>query len=98
MGGKNGEPTKTLFITMFNNVVADYSDVIVMVRNTKIDSAKINRLFTMVLCAIPPLGYTAVTSLVFLCICCPETMRTHAESSNSDLQRGLDRRLLHIQH
>ena len=26
---------------------------------------------------------------------CPETMTTHAESINSDLQRGLDRRLRH---
>ena len=29
---------------------------------------------------------------------CPETITTHAESINSDLQRGLDRRLQHIQH
>ena len=29
---------------------------------------------------------------------CPVTMTTHAESFNSDLQRGLDRRLQHIQH
>ena len=29
---------------------------------------------------------------------CPGTMTTHAESINSDLQRGLDRRLRHIQH
>ena len=26
---------------------------------------------------------------------CPGTMTTHAESINSDLQRGLDRRLQH---
>ena len=26
---------------------------------------------------------------------CPGTMTTHAESINSDLQRGLDRRLRH---
>ena len=29
---------------------------------------------------------------------CPGTMTTHAESINSDLQRGLDRRLQHTQH
>ena len=27
---------------------------------------------------------------------CPGTITTHAESINSDLQRGLDRRLRHI--
>ena len=37
----------------------------------------------------------------FLCFFmhfCPGTITTHAESINSDLQRGLDRRLRHIQH
>ena len=29
---------------------------------------------------------------------CPGTMTTHAESINSDLQRGLDRGLRHTQH
>ena len=29
---------------------------------------------------------------------CPGTMTTHAESINSDLQRGLDRHLRHTQH
>ena len=29
---------------------------------------------------------------------CRGTMTTHAESINSDLQRGLDRRLRHTQH
>ena len=29
---------------------------------------------------------------------CPGTMTTHAESINSDLQRGIDRRLRHTQH
>ena len=29
---------------------------------------------------------------------CPGLMRTHAESINSDLQRGLDRRLRYTQH
>ena len=29
---------------------------------------------------------------------CPGTMTTHAELINSDLQRGLDRRLRHTQH
>ena len=33
--------------------------------------------------------------VIFLCIFCPGTMTTHAESINSDLQRGLDRRLRH---
>ena len=38
--------------------------------------------------------------LGFFCCCfCPGTMTTHAESINSDLQRGLDRRLRHnIEH
>ena len=31
----------------------------------------------------------------FICIFCPGTMTTHAESINSDLQRRLDRRLRH---
>ena len=34
----------------------------------------------------------------FLCIFLSGTMTTHAESINSDLQRGLDRRLRHTQH
>ena len=34
----------------------------------------------------------------FLCIFYPGTMTTHAESINSDLQHGLDRRLRHTQH
>ena len=29
---------------------------------------------------------------------CPMTITTYADSINSDLQRGLDRRLRHIQH
>ena len=33
-----------------------------------------------------------------LCIFCPGTMTTHAESIDSDLQRGLNRRLRHTQH
>ena len=33
-----------------------------------------------------------------VCIFCPGTMTTHAESINSDLLRGLDRRLRHTQH
>ena len=33
----------------------------------------------------------------FLCIFCPGTMATHAKSINSDLQRGLGRRLRHTQ-
>ena len=36
--------------------------------------------------------------LFILCIFCPRTMTTHAESINSDLQRGLYRRLRHAQH
>ena len=31
----------------------------------------------------------------YLCILCPGKMTTHAASINSDLQRGLDRRLRH---
>ena len=46
---ENGEPTKTLLTIMFKSVAADYNDVIAMVPTTKIDSAEINRLFTMVL-------------------------------------------------
>ena len=34
----------------------------------------------------------------FLMHFCPGTMTTHAESINSDLQRGLDRRFRHTQH
>ena len=34
----------------------------------------------------------------YLCIFYPGTMTTHAESINSDLQRGLDRHLRHTQH
>ena len=33
----------------------------------------------------------------FYAFFCPGTMTTHAESINSDLQRGLDRRLRHTQ-
>ena len=61
---ENGEPTKTLLTIMFKSVAADYNDVIAMVPTTKIDSAEINRLFTMFLCVITPLGYTVVASLV----------------------------------
>ena len=34
---------------------------------------------------------------IFFMHFCPGTMTTHAESINSDLQRGLDRRLRHTQ-
>ena len=34
----------------------------------------------------------------FYAFFCPGTMTTHAESINSDLQRGLDRRVRHTQH
>ena len=34
----------------------------------------------------------------FYAFFCPGTITTHAESINSDLHRGLDRRLRHIQH
>ena len=39
----------------------------------------------------------ADTIFYFIIYFCPGTI-THAESINSDLQRGLDRRLRHIQH
>ena len=61
---QNGEPTKTRLTIMFKSVAADYNDVIAMVPTTTIDSAEINRLFTMVICAITTLGYTVVASLV----------------------------------
>ena len=61
---ENGEPTKTLLTIMFKSIAANYNDVIGMVPTTKIDFAEINRLFTVVLCAITPLGYTVVASLV----------------------------------
>ena len=35
---------------------------------------------------------------IFFTHFCPGTMTTHAESINSDIQRGLDRRLRHTQH
>ena len=35
---------------------------------------------------------------VFFTHFCPGTITTHAVSINSDLQRGLDRRLRHTQH
>ena len=63
-GMENGETTKTLLTIMFKSVAVDYNEVIAMVPTTKIDSAEINRPFTMVLCAITPLGYTVVASLV----------------------------------
>ena len=34
----------------------------------------------------------------FMHFFCPGTITTHAESINSDLQRGLDKRLRHTQH
>ena len=46
--------------------------------------------------------YSALSlALNLMCIFmhfCPGTMTTQAESINSDLQRGLDRRLRHTQH
>ena len=39
-----------------------------------------------------------IKSVDFFMHFCPGTMTTHAESINSDLRRGLDRRLRHIQH
>ena len=36
--------------------------------------------------------------LFFLMHFCPGSMTSYAESINSDLQRGLDRRLRHTQH
>ena len=40
----------------------------------------------------------SIEDLLFFMHFCPGTITTHAESINSDLQRGLDRRLRHIQH
>ena len=40
--------------------------------------------------------YIYVYMYIF-CNFCPGTMTTHAESINSDLQHGLDRRLRHTQ-
>ena len=61
-GMEEGEPTKTLL--MFKSVASDYEDVIAMVPLTKINSYKINDLFTMVFEAITPLGYNAAATLV----------------------------------
>ena len=46
------------------------------------------------------LQYTCNTFFLFFSFMhfYPGTMTTHAESINSDLQRGLDRRLRHTQH
>ena len=41
---------------------------------------------------------TTVTFFILFMHFCPGTITTHAESINSDLQRGLDRRIRHIQH
>ena len=43
-------------------------------------------------------GPDMVKVFLFFMHFCPGTITTHAESINSDLQRGLDRRLLHVQH
>ena len=53
-GMEENEPTKTLLTIMFKSVAADYEDVLAMVPLTKIDSGKLNNLFTMVLDAITP--------------------------------------------
>ena len=42
--------------------------------------------------------YVQNHGIVFYAFFCPGTMTTHAESINSDLQRGLDRRLRHTEH
>ena len=43
-------------------------------------------------------GFFILFLVFYLCIFCPGTMTTDAESINSDLQRGLDLRLRHTQH
>ena len=43
-------------------------------------------------------SYFRLFYFIFFMHFCPGTITTHAESINSDLQRGLDRRLRHIQH
>ena len=48
--------------------------------------------------AVLPGILSALHIYIFFMHFCPGTITTHAESINSDLQRGLDRRLRHIQH
>ena len=45
-----------------------------------------------------PYAVPFAPSIDFFMHFCPGTMTTHTESINSDLQRGLDRRLRHTQH
>ena len=63
-GMEEGQPTKTLLTVMYSSVAADYQDVIAMIPSTKVDSAKIKKLFDMVLNSITILGYNVVASLV----------------------------------
>ena len=49
------EPTKTLLTAMYNSVAGDYQDVIALIPTTKIESSKINNLFTMILNSITPI-------------------------------------------
>ena len=63
-GMEENEPTKTLLTVMVKSVAAAYEDVIAMVPLTKIDSGKINNLFSKVLEAITPLGYNVVATLL----------------------------------
>ena len=56
-------------------------------------------------CLGSPIRYVRWHHCFFFVFCfvlfmhfCPGTITTHAESINSDLQRGLDRRLRHIRH
>ena len=63
-GMEENEPTKTLLTVMFKSVAEAYEDVIAMVPLTKIDSGKINNLFSKVLEAITPLGYNVVATLL----------------------------------
>ena len=43
-------------------------------------------------------GYDLFFYFYFYALFCPGTKTTHTESINSDLQRGLERRLRHTQH
>ena len=63
---------------------------------------KDNRCFKWVVIAglYEPIGneYRVSSYTAFFMHFCPGTITIHAESINSDLQRGLDRRLRHTQH
>lgn len=53
-----------MITVIYNSVASDYEDVIAMIPTIKIDSAKINSLFIMVLDSITPVGYNVVAYLL----------------------------------